>query len=528
MPFQLSGTFWASQIISVFLLALAINLQIVAPLNMDVSYYMRILPQFFAGNFWFGEDAPVYTSLYRVMNYVIYFPPAAAAYTFELSDKLAAKGFAFALAGIGIFSQVQFCLSMLIRYGALVWLCIPAFIFFALVWPVEYFAQREHLFFLLIAPFVIRTAEEFETESIGKRKSDWLFGLAAGLGAVIKPQFILTWIMIQAYRVYYSRGSCRRYFGLDFVSLATILVCYAGVAAVLFEVGYEKVFTGLYFYQSYFSPTWELILYRKLSILWILVVLIFALATRFLSRDTARTAFFLSFIACFFQVIIVKFWIDYHWYPAAAFAGLTVSLAGVSAIAARELGASRERRTAMAIAFMAAMFIAMSSYRVVQWANISALKKARATEIAQIFQREADGRPVLYLGNNYWPFYPALSEADLAPATRFSSLFFLAGFTSESKQSSKRSSFSPLLGLLLDKQFSKIFSNKEVAFDALASALKADVIRYKPNVIMISDETMPVRDRLLQHPTLAPVFALYTQYHETGGHKFLRRRAEGD
>ncbi len=498
---------------------------------MDVAYYMRISPQFFAGDFWFGDDAPVYTSLYRVMNYVVYFFPAAAAYGLDLSDKLAAKGFVFILAGLGLLAQVRFCQSQRARYGEAVWLSVPAFIFFALVWPVEYFAQREHLFFMLIAPFAIRTAEQLETSSIDWRGSDWLIGLAAGLGTVIKPQFILTWIVIQAYRVYRCRGARCRHFGFDTVSLIAIALCYAGVAAVLFQVGYEKVFVGLYFYQSYFTPTWELILFRKLSILWILAAVIFVMANRYLSRDAARTVLFLSFGACFLQVVLVKYWIDYHWYPAAAFAGLMASLAGISALGSLLSGARREpgkRQMAIAVAAMVAVFGVMSCYRVAQWAYLSDAKKIRATEIAQIIEREADGRPVLYLGNTYWPFYPALSEAGLKPATRFSSLFFLAGFASGSNDAAKAKSFSPILGLLLGRRFSEIFADKEKAFDAVAEALAEDVTRYKPAVIMVSDEVMPVRDRLLRHPAFAPIFAMYRQYAETGGHKFLHKQAVGE
>jgi len=531
MPDRRYSFFWASQVVSLCLFALAISLQVGAPVNMDVAYYMRISPQFFAGDFWFGDDAPVYTSLYRVMNYVVYFIPAAAAYGLDISDKLAAKGFVFVLAGLGLFAQARFCLSLRARYGEAIWLSVPAFIFFALVWPVEYFAQREHLFFMLIAPFAIRSAEQLEVSSIDRRRSDWLLGLAAGLGAVIKPQFILTWTVIQAYRVYRFRRTGCRYYGVDAASLIAIALCYAGVGAVLLQVGYEKVFIGLYFYQSYFTPTWELILFRKLSILWILAVVIFGMANRFLGRDEARTVLFLSFVACFLQVVLVKYWIDYHWYPAAAFAGLMACMAGISALGDLSSSAKRglaRRHVAMAVAAFVAAFVAMSCYRVVQWAYLSGVKKIRATEIAQIIQREADGRPVLYLGNTYWPFYPALSEAGLKPATRFSSLFFLAGFAAGSTDAAEAKSFSPILGLLLGQRFSEIFANKEKAFDAVAEALAKDVARYKPSVIMVSDEAMPVRDRLLRHPAFAPVFAMYRQYAETGGHKFLRWRAAGE
>ena len=80
--------------------------------------------------------------------------------------------------------------------------CIVMFVILFL--PSNQFGQREHIYLILITPYVFASACALTKIKIDLRLS-LLVGVAAGLGFCMKPYFLLPLILIESYFFYYYR-----------------------------------------------------------------------------------------------------------------------------------------------------------------------------------------------------------------------------------------------------------------------------------------------------------------------------------
>jgi hypothetical protein len=505
------------------LVLLAVWIQYHTPLNLDAGYYMRILPQILSGDFWFGDDSPSYTSLIRMMVYLLFFPPMLFTKLTGITDEYALKGYMFVLSFGTLFFLTSFVKQLTTTRHSRFWFLIPIYVFFALVWPVEMMGEKEHFFFLLILPYVLSVATRVDGLK-WQQENSILIGIAAGIAVVIKPQFLIIWFVLEAYKFWVEKKFRAVFSTINIWIAVTATVFYVWAIWQVFQVGITPFLNALHFYNSFYVPSWEQILLRKLSLLWVLVGLII-LTKQFLKiPDRKGTVLFLAFASAFSIVIISKFFIDYHWYPSAGFAGLFVAWTAANINFTKSYG-KRSRIASGSIALLTATFFILVIYRPVSLSQVNFPAKTRALEIASIIKKEASGEPVMYLGMEYFPFYPAINYANLPLASRFSSLFFITGFREGSEKQNRRpKDYSLIMRTLLNNSFISVPPSKTQAFSSLINAIIKDFDKWRPRVIMIAKKEATLRTKILSDPAIKAVLKNYKQYAEFKGHIFMVRR----
>lgn len=189
--------------------------------------------------------------------------------------------------------------------------------------PLFDFGQRDHLFFIFAMPYLLLVVMRLQGHSIPLPLA-MLIGLLAGLGFAIKPQFLITPILLEAYFIFYKQNWLGWARAEIFIIIA--LLMFYTLAVFIFHRDY--VFTIIpymlhSYYQSINEPWSDLVLnnfvcfgiftllfyfvrYKENDYELFLKVLALALVGFFLSYLTQRTLFYYHILP-FFSASILLF-----------------------------------------------------------------------------------------------------------------------------------------------------------------------------------------------------------------------------
>jgi len=297
-------------------------------------------------------------------------------------------------------------------------------------WPVNDFGQREHLFVLLWLPYALLRCRAPAGAS-GSRAAAVALGVAAGLGACIKPHFLALALAAELALALLRRpGAALRAPAPR--ALAAVALLYLAHFAVL-PAAVRQAWFGrwLPFVARYYS----VYALRRAGVPFADLALYLALGVGGLAagwsrplRATAAGALYTS-LGAFTAAAVAIFYLQgkgfyYHQIPALAGAVVLVAAAVAQALAAalaRLPAAVAPAWRVMSAAAAAAALLAWQAPAAVRHDHDRVLEAFRA-----LAQRYAEpGEPLAILSVGAWPEYPILLQLERRQAGRFLSLVHL-------------------------------------------------------------------------------------------------------
>jgi hypothetical protein len=206
---------------------------------------------------------------------------------------------------------------------AIVGLCLPA----------HDFAQREHQAVLLLAPLLI--AIVVAPDGVGL--SVWLrtlIGVSAGLGVSLKPHFALAWVACEVACALMDRAP-RRLLRTETYAAAAVVVAYC-IAVLTVAPDYLRLIQlwGPLYLRMMVKPIPDILLMRA-SLLSLAALAVAWPSRRVGVEGRAAVVFAVAATAFILAVVIQHKGFDYHFFPAFAFALLSVAITALRRARAR-------------------------------------------------------------------------------------------------------------------------------------------------------------------------------------------------
>lgn len=315
---MISLSFIKKQMISVYLLiiySIALLIQWHTLLNWDVSLLMHAADRLLSGGQYgidfFDTDPPLILYLYSI--------PVIVAKVFSLSFVTTNYIYTF-LVSVGMLALSRQLLSLFNdAYDNQSYLLLAIAAIFLFV-PAMNFAQREHLMVMFILPYLLATALRLQQININ-RPLAILVGIFAGLGFAIKPQFFITFFIIELYYTYRERVSLKK---IRLETITIILIVFIYLIAIL---AFNKTYLTLilpaisqYYYQGLKKIMWPLLVWTHPGlILSILPVCIYFLFFREKEKYPLESILALTVIGFAIVYLIQSTYWYYHVIPAFSF-----------------------------------------------------------------------------------------------------------------------------------------------------------------------------------------------------------------
>ena len=295
--------------------------------------------------------------------------------------------------------------------------------FVVLVLPGANFGEREHVFVILILPYLFVAASRISGAEVRVGEAA-AAGLLAGVGCSIKPFFPPVIIAMEAVRVA-RRRDWRRWLSVEGV-VAFVTVAMAAAATVVFEPDY------LWFMRSFgasvyahFRPVPIGVILREPRFL---IGLAGALAF-WLSRPLPRhrplgAGISLAAVVASVAVVVQQKGFAYHYLPAVEFSALLLPLS----LVAPRVRLNRNRHTPLLVDTAAGAMLVLAVWGAGLRAyggfrdRVGPQEKARAA-VERCMERLARGKPVLVLSSDMGAAFPAVREAGVTWPLPFSSLW---------------------------------------------------------------------------------------------------------
>lgn len=142
--------------------------------------------------------------------------------------------------------------------------------------PAYELGQRDCLLYLFAMPYILSVASRLEGKSFN-RIGFVLVGILAGVGFAIKPQFILTPIVIESYMIYHHRSplvSLRP----EVIAIGAVLLAHSIVIYIFHQPYYTIIMPFLisHYYAS-IGAAWRMVLVTNPSALFYLVLLFYGI-----------------------------------------------------------------------------------------------------------------------------------------------------------------------------------------------------------------------------------------------------------
>ena len=295
--------------------------------------------------------------------------------------------------------------------------------FVLLVLPGANFGEREHVFVLLIMPYLFVAAGRISGARIAPREA-LTAGVLAGIGCSIKPFFPPVIIGMEAVRL--ARGREWRRWVSPEGALATAVVAAAAAATLAFEPGYLRFMrsfgAGVY---AHFRPVPMSVIVREPRFLLGLAgVLVFWLSRPLPRHRPIGFGFSIAALVASIAVLVQQKGFAYHYLPAVQFASLLLPLALIGP-RVRLGGAGRGARAidgaGWALLALAVCGGGVRAYGAVR-DRLGPREAARAA-VERCVQRLAQGRPVLVLSSDIGAAFPSVREAGAVWPVPFASIW---------------------------------------------------------------------------------------------------------
>lgn len=361
------------------------------------------------------------------------------------------------------------------------WQCFLLVLVFVAVRP-HFFGQREHIMFVTVMPYILA--------AVGwamKRPLNWhlrlFIGLVAGGGLVLKPHFLLLWLMIESYLTFVKRISLswRR---PENIGIAIFLVSYGAFVVFCMPEYHEKIIPLLMQTYGAFNCSYSYLFQRPYAKLWGVVFIAFFLVRPTANSKEIRRILLVASMSFLLMAFLQRKGFYYHFYPAAATSVLLLTVMFLDSM--ETVGLIRRlagaRRSAAVFVIILGLFV-LASVRLVQYAQCA--EPPLLSPLIRLVQEHAKGKPILLFSSSMFPAFPLVNYSDARWSSRHPHFWFLPGLYADVSTSDKgfsyhtRDEMDALERLLMDEVVSDILKNPPVLLIADCSPIKQGFGRTK-------------------------------------------------
>lgn len=469
-------------------------LQAQLAINRDVAFYMYI------GSRMLGGHAPVFADIDHVLggvllsNILLYLPPSAMVATLDIPFEWPLRVYVLLLATWSFRHVWRFCTRLESEHSR-IWVLPPILAAMTLLFPVESFGQREHLFALLILPYLLATILETEGLETGRRP------LAVGLGTlvavVIKPHFVILFLAVEAVRMLRLRRWRALFDPVNLIVGAGHGAYYATVAAGFVRGGFDPDLVAwvLDLKRAYLNKSLADLLIRKYSLLWLPAIAAIIIGLRLARRRAGSMVWAMAFAGGLAAAIFQSLGVDYHWLIATVLAAMAIGW--VVAIAPH-----RGSRWVAIVSL--AVFTVLAVLRSV---TIFPLERATTSQVATLARAILAAAPpsptVLMINGDYGPLYPVLGRSGFTSASSYHAYWFLDAMASR-----------PALHRDARPEW----------IDGIKATTARDIIERRPGLILIGLIDRPQYDMVTRDDRVRAALADYHPAGNAVGYLLLRRK----
>lgn len=288
-------------------------------LNWDVSWLIQASEKSLKGgtfsNDYFSPNPPMILYLYTPSVFISQF--------LHISIPIAFRSYIFFLA----FVSFLICNSLandifkkedsFLKHTFLITLII-----LFIILPMHQLGQRDHLLFILSMPYLLKAAYQLQTNSNHSRLSVTI-GLLAGLGFAVKPQFLITPILIELYFIFckrnlfaWLRAETITIMGVLIFYVIMLFICYQDFSLIivpyLLKTYYHHIGLPLHYLifnsraiSCYLPIAIYIALYKRIGYNYLNSILIIALISFLLSYFSQHTIFLHHIIPAISMAILL-------------------------------------------------------------------------------------------------------------------------------------------------------------------------------------------------------------------------------
>ncbi|HJQ59975.1 MAG TPA: hypothetical protein VJ890_23925 [Vineibacter sp.] len=407
------------------------------PINHDVGALMDVVHRWLNGERLYVDIIDVNLPLV----FIFYAPPELLARIFAFTG-LAATTWLTIWVYVAIAGSFLACRDLVHRVPSLAHplteaLVPPTLLFLFVVLPSDNFGQREHLMFVLTAPYLLHAAERAEgrAAAIG-RLPTWAIALAAGIGLAQKPHFALIPLAVEAYLLLH-RG-WRRTLG-DIVPWLIVAVFVAHALLIVFGTpAYGSTVLPIIWenYTNLGGNAWQKVLFGPVLGPALLALFAFGLLAIFLARTVAaRVIVAYGIGAALAAAVQAKGW-PYHVLPGLA-AAILLAAVTISQMIDRYLPIDREAHR-LPVAAISATFLILLYFQAALFAP--PFEKQRQFDdsitgvLLHVVEQHAPNKRILVLSPGIYPHYPLVNYAKVRVTMRFQTMWVLQGIYADCEE----------------------------------------------------------------------------------------------
>jgi hypothetical protein len=286
------------------------------------------------------------------------------------------------------------------------------------------YGQREHLVLGLILPYLLLVlARRREVPVPGAEAA--AIGLLAAIGFALKPHFVLVWIALEGLRRW--RRTVKSAIPPETASVAGVLGAYVAIVYLTIPAYFNVVaLLGPAYARYLHAPFVELLVLSPGAALILFAALALIALRRRLPDPELTAAFAVGTLGCFVAAAAQQKGLRYHFYPAFALAFVLVAMLVRLPLPAgsriERLYGAAARAAAIAVGVVALGGTAVTAAG--GWAEERA-KRAELSELVQLVQAKAGGRPIAVFSYHMESAFPLVSYARVPLATRFHHLWII-------------------------------------------------------------------------------------------------------
>jgi hypothetical protein len=313
----------------------------------------------------------------------------------------------------------------------------PTLLFLFVVLPNDNFGQREHLMFVLSAPYLLLAAGRAEGRAAAiSRVATWSIALAAGLGLAQKPHFLAIPFMVESYLLLH-RGWRRTL--VD--AVPWIIGAVAVAHACLILVGTPEYITvvlpiiwGSYTHLG--DVTWQEVLFGPVLGPCLLALFAFGLLATFLARTVAaRVIVAYSLGAALAAAIQAKGW-SYHVLPALS-GTILLAAVTISQMIDRYLPIDRDAHRLPVVAISATfliLFYFQAALFTPPFQKQLQFEDSITGVLLHVVEQSVPNKRILVLSPGIYPYYPLINYAGVRMTMRFQTMWVLQGIYADCEE----------------------------------------------------------------------------------------------
>ncbi len=323
-------------------------------LNSDVALLLHETRLFMMG----GNYVTDFFETNPPMIFYLYSPAQVIHFLFSLNIDTAVHGYIILLALLSVVCCYHLINRIIKKEDSLVaYSFLYTLLFVLFFMPAVEFGQREHLFLIIMIPYLLAAVCAAMNQKINPVFA-FLLGAMMGIGVGLKPYFLLPLIFMEVYLILIKR----RFWGwvrVESLVCASVLVIYL-ISILLWQMNYIKVLLPLinHLYFSSIQETWTDIFLRPTVYFCLTVVGFYFFQSKKKYRELL-TMLWVALVGMILAFIMARAAWFYHVIPAMGLACLLISLYGslfiLSSVHKRSL--AKKDLMILAVSIMLVFFI---------------------------------------------------------------------------------------------------------------------------------------------------------------------------